>query len=396
MIPRLVAWIRLLSPRQRALLASAVAVVAAAVVSPFVWAGSPAYAGASARDFDEADRLLRECQDTLHDDSAETVLEWAMLRASMGDLDATAEPLRNAARQDPRLIPLVLEALTEGYLIMSRVLDALRSSDDWLKREPNNPQAWFVRGKIHRQVGASQLIAEDYQHVLDLDPDRSEARWWLARAQLDIGEYRKAYQNLETIHRERPNDPEVLVRLALCLQRLDQEADARALLDRVLAEHPDDGLALRIRGQMALADGQFDEAERLLRRAAESMPYDYKAQNALWDCLRQEGKSKDAELQRVRKEELFERRQRQADILTRLMSERPDDPALQCELADLYMHLGAPQVGEAWLLNVLRLDADYLPALEALAKYYRQRGDSDRAEAYRLQAERVKETKSHG
>jgi tetratricopeptide (TPR) repeat protein len=343
-------------------------------------------------DFEEADRLIHECQDTLHDDSAETVLEWAMLRAAMGDLDATAEPLRDAARREPRLIPLVLEALAEGYLTMSRILDALSTTDDWLAREPNNPQAWFVRGQIHRQVGAVQEIVVDYQHVLDVDPERTEARWWMAVALLEIGRYQEAYQHLCIVQQQRRDDGDVSVRLAMCLYRLDRQQEARELLDGVLAAHPEHGLALLTRGQIALEDGQLSEAEQWLRQAARLLPYDYKTQSKLADCLRQQDKLEEAQQQRTRAEDLYERRQQQTQILTQLMSQRPDDAALHCKLGVLCLLLGTPQVGEAWLLSALRLDPNYTPALEALAQYYRKRGETERAEAYERQAQNEKTT----
>ncbi|MGH7224870.1 MAG: tetratricopeptide repeat protein, partial [Gemmataceae bacterium] len=347
-MPRFFAWIGFIS-RRRWLLVLSIGAVLLAVASPFLWAGYHAYAGerelkryhsAEARahfdaclrvwpwsrsgrlhllaaraarrqgDFDEARRLLLECQHALHDDSSEAVLEWAMLRAVMGDLDAKAEPLRKAAHQNPSLVPLVLEALTEGYLTMSRIVDALHCTDDWLALEPNNAQAWFLRGKIHRQVGAAQEVAADCQRVLDLDPERADARWWLALALLDIGEYRKAYQHLQILQRQRPDDADLRVRMAMCLWRLDQEQDARHVLDRILAEHPHHGLALRTLGQISLTAGRFAEAEPWLSEAAHVLPYDYGAQNALWECLRQEGKAEEAETQRERKELLYERRQR--------------------------------------------------------------------------------------
>jgi tetratricopeptide (TPR) repeat protein len=425
---RLLAWIGSRT-RQRWLLALAVCAVLLIAASPFLWAGYHAYAAhnalsryhsAEARvhfnaclriwpwsrsprlhllaaraarregDFEEASRLLHECQYTLHDDSTDAVHEWAMLRAAMGDLDTTAESLRTAARQDPSLIPLVLEALAEGYLTMSRILDALRTTDDWLAREPNNPQAWFVRGHIHRQIGAVQAIVADYQRVLELDPERIEARWWLALALFDIGRFQEASQQLEMFQRFHPQNVDVQVRRAMCLWRLDHSEEARNLLDHVLADHPHHGLALRTRGQIALHANRLSEAESWLREAARVLPYDYTTQNTLWECLRQEGKTEEAEAQRERKETLYERRQQQTEILNHLMSQKPDDPALHCKLGTLYLQLGAPQVGEAWLLSALRLDEHYVPALEALAQHYQERGDSKRAEEYRRQAQLTK------
>ncbi|HLI63511.1 MAG TPA: tetratricopeptide repeat protein [Terriglobales bacterium] len=341
-------------------------------------------------DYEEASRLIHECQNALHDNSAEVVFEWAMLRAAMGDLDVTIGPLQETAQAQPSLLPVVYEALAEGYLVMSRILDALRTTDAWLALEPNNPQAWFVRGKIHRQIGAVQSLVADCQRVLELDPERTEARWWLALALLDIGRYQEAEQQLQIYGRSHPHDVEVRVRQALCLWRLEREAEAHALLDGVLAEQPQHGLALLTRGQMHLKAFRYAEAEPWLRQAARILPYDYIAQNALWECLRQQGKTEEAEAQREWAETLYERRTQLTEILTHLMQQKPDDPALHYQVGALYLQLGSPQVGEAWLLSALRLDEHYVPALEALAKHAQERGDKERAEEYRRQAQSAK------
>lgn len=424
-MPRLFGRLASCVRRRRFWLALVIGALLLAAVSPFFWAGYHAYAAQAAvhryhsaealehfdacfhvwpwsrsshlhllaaraarrqGDFDEAGRLLHECQDALHDSSAAAVLEWAMLRAAMGDLDATASELRNAARRDPSLTPLVLEALAEGYLVMSRILDALRTTDTWLEMEPNNPQAWFVRGKIHRQVGAVQSIVADYQRVLELDPQRTEAHWWLARALISIGRYKEAYGELEIYERFHAQDVEVQVHRAICLWRLERTQEASELLDRVLAEHPQHGLALLTRGQMLMGQERYADAETWLHQAIRALPYDLRAHNALWECLRQQGKTEEAEAQRERTDALSDLTNQRSEILSRLMQQRPDDPALHCKLGTLYIRLGSPQVGEQWLLSALRLDEHYKPALEALAKYYQERGDNERAEAYRRQA----------
>lgn len=345
-------------------------------------------------DFEEAGRLLHECQSTLHDNSPESLFEWAMLRAARGDLETTLEPLQHAARLQPGLLPVVFEALAEGYLTLSRVLDALRITEEWLKLEPNNPQAWFVRCKIHRHVGAVQAVLADSQRVLELDPERIEARWWLAIALLDVGRYQEAYQQMEILGAAHSQDVNVQVRWAICLWRLERAEEARRLLDGVLAEHPHHGLALLTRGQMLLNTGQYAEAEPWLREAARVLPYEHATQNALWECLRQQGKSEEAEAQRERKEALFERLTQLTDILGHRMQQKPDDPSLHCKLGTLYLQLGSPQMGEAWLLSALRLDPHYQPALEALAQYFQERGDKERAERYRRQAQIPKKTTS--
>ena len=399
-------------------------VVLLAAASPFLWAGYHQYAGLSAfkryhstearahleacmrvwpwsrsarlhllaaraarrdGDFEAAEQHLRECQDYSGEGLVyeESVLEWAMLHGMEGDLDTVEEPLKTTLRKHPEVAPLILEALAGSYLRMARVVDALRYADAWVELQPDSPQAWFVRGNIHRQVGAWQKAADDYRHVIELDPDRTQARRWLAVGLLEIGRYQEALEQAEIVHKLQPEDADFRVRLALCHFRLGHDAEARALLDGVIAEYPDNGPALLSRGQLELKAEHFAEAEDWLRRAARVMPYDYKAQWALADCLRRAGKTQEAEAQLDHANVLKDRRQRQGEIMTHLMSQRPNDPALQAELGTLYLQLGNPEVGEGWLLHALRIDPNQLPALEALADFYQQRGETEKAEEYR-------------
>jgi tetratricopeptide (TPR) repeat protein len=338
-------------------------------------------------DLEEADRRLHECQELQGDNvTPETALEWGLLHATGGDLETKEDWLKDQARQNPELTPLILEALIEGYTRTSRVLDALRAADQWLQADPDNVQALYLRANLHRHVGAAQKTVPDYRRVVELDPTRHEARWRLALALVETGHYEEALQHLKVLRQRRRDDEEIEVREALCLHRLGQGREARALLDSILARHPDNAQALLIRGQIAQADGQLPEAEKRLRRAAALLPYDYKAQWALWDCLRQEEKTDQAQKQHAYTEALYDRRQRQTEIMTHLLPSRPSDPALQCELGNLLIQLGQPDAGVGWLLSAVRLDEHNVPALEALGSYYDQRGEKDRAEDYRRQA----------
>ena len=82
-----------------------------------------------------------------------------------------------------------------------------------------------------------------------------------------------------------------------------------------------------------------------------------------------------------------ERLERLAEISTRQMSARPHDPALHCELGTLLLGLGHRELGERWLLSALKQDGHYRPAHVVLADYYRVKGDAEKAEYHRRQAQ---------
>lgn len=336
-------------------------------------------------DFVKATRHLEDCQNLEGNASADSILEWSLVHAAGGDLDRAEDALKSRAQRDPSLRTLVAEALIQGYLRTARLNEAIHYADDWMAREPGNLQAHYLRGNIARRMGWSSEAAANYGRVVELDPDRPGAREGLVIALVDSGRYEEAAQHLEALQQHHPLDVEMQVRLAICRYRVGHGREAQTILDGVLAEHPDNGPALLTRGQIAQAAGQLPEAEEWLRRAVRVMPNDHKAHLSLCKCLRQQGKA-EADQEQKRADALRSRWERYNELTTHLLSQRPNNPALQCELGKLMLELGLPEAGRNWLLGALRLDEHYTPALTALADYYQQQGDTDAAEEYRLRA----------
>jgi tetratricopeptide (TPR) repeat protein len=353
-----------------------------------VWPGSgavhllAAQAARRAGAHQEAEEHLRAWQRQCPD-AEEGALEWALLRASQGELREVEGYLHDVAARDPERAPLAWEALAEGYTRMARVRDALRCLQGWLEHDPDNVQALSLRANVWSLVQSSPKAADDLRRVIELDPQRHEDRWRLARVLLDSGSYDEALTHLEEVNRRRPGDPDVLLRIARCHAMLGRGKKGHALLAAVLAEHPWHGLALRTRGQMALTAGRPAEAEKWLQRAVRALPHDYHSHYALFQSLRQQKKDKEAAAQLARAQGLKNHLERLHEIISRTMSERPNDPALYCELGTLLLRTGRADLGERWLIGALKLDANYRPAHAALADYYQAHGDADKAASHR-------------
>jgi tetratricopeptide (TPR) repeat protein len=333
-------------------------------------------------DFDEADRQLRACQRLLGGSSEHVALEWALLQAAGGNREVE-EFLQRQAEQSPERAPLVWEALAEGYIRLYRILDALATLDHWLGLDPDNLRALELRGLAYQNGKSAQKGAEDFRRVLEKDPTRDATRWRLVLCLLDMGSYDEALTHLERVRKQRPNDPDVQVRLARCHNMLGRGEQARETLDAVLEEHPGHALALRTRGQFALADHQPALAERCLRRAVKAWPDDYQANWLLFQALRQQGKTAAADAQLRKAEEIKGRAERLGELRSRKLSEQPLDPALHYEMGVLLLRSGHPSTGERWLLSALSLDPSYSPAHAALADYYQRQGDARRAAEHR-------------
>jgi tetratricopeptide (TPR) repeat protein len=335
-------------------------------------------------DFEAAQGHLRECQRLLQGTSAETTLEWALLRASGGDLDEVEGYLQEQSRKDANQVPVVMEALAVGYLRLFRLRDALACLEGWLSREPDCVRALALRGQVWRQVQAWAKAVQDYRRIGELDLANDDALWWLGVSLQELGRNDEALPHLERLRPQRRGDPELLVRIARCYKAQLRMDEARELLDAVIAQHPDHALALRIRGEVEYTDRNMLAAEHWLGRAIRVAPNDYRAHYTLAQCLQsQPGRQADAKAQLGRAETLKERLERLTDITNQQMSVRPHDPALHAELGALLLELGDKDSGRRWLFSALRLDPACKASHAALAVSYSQDGDAERADYHR-------------
>jgi tetratricopeptide (TPR) repeat protein len=337
-----------------------------------------------ANDYEKAQAHLNACQDLLGGTNPEVALEDALLRVGMlCELNEFEQVLRKRMEIDPQRAPLILEALTQGFLRMSRILEAMACLEQWLQRDPDNLQALYLQGKAGVQAHAWEQAATPLRRVVELDPDRDEARYDLARSLMEINRFEEALAHLEYLQQKSPSIDQQ-VRMARCQQGMGQTRRARQMLEDVLATAPEYGPALLTLGRIQMQNGQLDDAETTLRHAARVQPFDYQCQWQYYQVLsRMEGKAAEAEAQLARAEKLRERRQRLNEISTRLLSTRPHDPALHYEYAMILIELGEKELGAKWLSSALHEDSNYKPAHAALADYYESIGQTEKAKEER-------------
>ncbi|MGH7225051.1 MAG: hypothetical protein ACRELF_17650, partial [Gemmataceae bacterium] len=157
---------------------------------------------------------------------------------------------------------------------------------------------------------------------------------------------------------------------------------AHRLLEEILITHPDHVVALRSLGEMLFQKGQLPEAETFARRALGVAPWDYQSNGLLAQILQQQGRSGEAESFREQSRRL-EARWKQFRKAAREMSDRPHDPALQCEAAAALLDLGYDDLSLRWLLNALHIDWQCRRGHELLARWYEKHRDAERAAYHR-------------
>jgi tetratricopeptide (TPR) repeat protein len=315
------------------------------------------------------------------DEAAE--LERILLRAENGDVDRAAAFCKRWIEQGHRDAPFIFEAMAHAYLHSYRLPDLRLLLQRWRQDQPDNPQVHYVEGELHDCEGISEAAVASYQRVLQLDPEHDEARLKLTGALMEQRAFTQMEAHLEHLRRRQPDNLEVLVRSAACCVFLGRVQEAVRLLDDVLARDPDFAPALAERGKIALEQGEYPVAEKMLRKAVEGNPGDHPSRFRLVQCLQQSGKVEEAQKQERQLKQLEADLKRLDEIANRSMAERPYDPALHCELGTILLRCGFVEPGLHWLNTALSRDPRCSAAHQALAQYYQRIGASEQAEHHR-------------
>src|SRR5262249_54019034 len=146
----------------------------------------------------------------------------------------------------------ILEALARGYNKIMQFGYAERALDRWLERRPDDVLAFFWRGQVLQSRAQLPRALADFRRAVELAPEDEVARSRLAHALLTNRQPGEAAGHFEFLLRRRPDDAAAGVGLARCRRAAGAVDEARDLLERVLADHPDYGPALAERGKMEL------------------------------------------------------------------------------------------------------------------------------------------------
>lgn len=334
--------------------------------------------------YDDAEEHLKKCE-RLGWPSEEIRLERDLRCAQQGEVTGVQDRLMLFAEHGHPNALLILEALCQGYIKTYRLTHAAHCLTLWLERAPEDVQALLWRAEVAYLRSSIPDALADYRRVVELDPERDDARLRLAELLAAEHQPGEAVAHFQQLQYRQPTNPAVLLGLARCRRLLGDPAEAGKLLDTLLEIAPHDEGALAERGRVCLETQQPAEAERWLRKAASRAPYDRDIVYALYLCLQQVGKAKEAETYRAKLEEIDSQLGRLREV-TRRISELPRDPSLRHEAGMIFMRSGQAKEGLRWLYSALQEDPRYRPAHQALADYYESTGDKAKADWHRRHA----------
>lgn len=316
---------------------------------------------------------------------------WLLLAQS--GLLREAEPHLDDLLMDPRDDGAdICQAYVLGYFAQVRVTDAARLLDTWEKAYPEDPRPHFMRGYLLYGLGMRPEAEAAYRKGLGLAPGDLSARWRLAQVLMETQQIDEARVLLEGCVADDPANPQIVTSWAECVFRAGEADRAREALAQLLDSAPEHFEARRLRGEIALAQGRFEEARRELEAALNQRPYDTTTHNALGRALRALGRAPEAKAHFDYVAEAEGPLARMENHL-RLIPERPHDVPLRYEIGLTLLRYGSPDDGAKWLRSVLELQPEHAGAHQALAAYYETRGDWRNAR-YHWQQAAAKESKS--
>jgi tetratricopeptide (TPR) repeat protein len=328
-----------------------------------------------------------------------TALERLLLTAQQGDLEGMEGLLKARTSAHDAEAELVLEALAIGYLNRFWQADALACLDLLLERRSEHPEALLLRARVleglaeHGEPERDQEALRDYEKAIALSPS-FEARLGWAGTLYRVGRPWEAMLEFERLRTLQPDNPFVLFGLARCRFSLNEMDEARRLLDLCIERLPDDdpqgsrqrGLkeaALLERGRLAIHAGQWAQAEKWLRRAADlAPPSDVEPSRLLSQCLQAE--RKDEEFRRCQNA-LREREARTLNVNRQVLEANRDkrNVALRYEIAQNLLSLGLERDGVSALFHVLEQEPRHAQAHAALSDYFERMGQPRRSARHR-------------
>jgi hypothetical protein len=128
-------------------------------------------------------------------------------------------------------------------------------------------------GKEAFERGEYGRAAERFRQAADLAPNNAEPLLLLAQAHIALGNYRRAFDTIQTGLRLDPDWPKQPFKpIDLYGDNVADYAEHTQAIDDLLTAMPNDPVMLFLAGYQLWFDGRRDEAKLLLQRAAPSLP----------------------------------------------------------------------------------------------------------------------------
>lgn len=303
-------------------------------------------------------------------------LEFLLLRAQSGELDAVAPVLEDTVARGHPDAALILETMARAYIVQLRYRPAYVCLSRWIEMRPEVARAYQWRGWVTERLNNHQLAAEDYARALERDPGLVSPRLRLAELYLEDKRAPEALPHLERLMELAPENPQVRSRMGICRYLQGDAAEARRLMEGAVAELPDDPLLLVYLARLDVQAERFAKAEEWIAKVLAIDPTDNEARYALVTVYQAQGRTADA-ARALKEYEEAKARLLRVNALLKDVADRPTATADEfAEIGDFLLLIGRAEVARYWLDRALQQNPDHQRANRCMAAYYEKKGNA--------------------
>ncbi len=320
----------------------------------------------SRKDIASAERVLREAAVQLPHSSRIQFGLAALYRKN--DQEEKARERYVALVEEYQKKPVGLEAkvkLAEMDFLAGRQGDAERLVQEVLKENPRSSDGLMLSGRMALARRNGKDAVQTLRVVLHDQPDMATGHYLLGRAYQLTGETNLAKESFERAVTLYPNQVEAKRSLAVLDSRSARYEQARARLDDLLKQYPDDLEALDMLMMVNLVTKNWPEAERTLQRLQQTAKESVLAYMA-------EGRLHEAQARYERAIASYER--------ATVVAPTDSDPLLS--LVKLEVAQGRLKQAKARLAAMIEKQPDHLYAHGLLGELYVIGGDHRGADAH--------------
>ncbi|MBI3431868.1 MAG: PEP-CTERM system TPR-repeat protein PrsT [Hydrogenophilales bacterium] len=193
------------------------------------------------------------------EEKASDYYEDALVRMQHKDTAGAILQLKNALQQDSKMLP-ALVLLGKAYLESGAPLGAERVLADAERLGADRSQIIAMQAETYNLLGRNQALLERFSPEGLPSDVKYKVLVTRAYAQIDLGQMPAAIQSLEQARKIAPDKPSALVALATAYLRRGNFPDAAAMAQLAVTKTPADPSCWNMKGSVAHAQGNVQEA----------------------------------------------------------------------------------------------------------------------------------------
>ncbi len=237
-------------------------------------------------DLESAEAALRIVQQNSRE-SLPTLYLMGAVKARQGEYDQAEKSLRRYLTQDENNAS-VRKLLASVYNQQGKHDETIALLDT-VAAQNSDPQMWAMLGAAQLRSGDMSAATESFQQAVDLAPDMAPFRNQLALSLLSAGEADQAIAQLSSaidLDGDQFESDYILVMVKL---REKDFAGALQAADKLIAKSQDNPIGYNMKGTVALAMGNEDDAKAAFRQALAMAPDYFPAVQNLAHLAEQDG-----------------------------------------------------------------------------------------------------------